>query len=91
MTAPTDAQPALEPLAGPSTSSANGTNGTSAEVDAEEELCFICAEPVKYYALGPCSHRTCHVCAIRLRALYKKNRCTFCQVRMVLSAGMAPR
>ncbi|KAH8929077.1 hypothetical protein BT69DRAFT_1236398 [Atractiella rhizophila] len=45
----------------------------------EDDLCFICAEPIKFYALGPCSHRTCHVCAIRLRALYKKTECTFCK------------
>lgn len=52
-------------------------------VDGEEEevdTCYICAEPVKYYALGTCSHRTCHVCSLRLRALYKKRECTFCKV-----------
>ncbi|KAH7107659.1 hypothetical protein BKA62DRAFT_684056 [Auriculariales sp. MPI-PUGE-AT-0066] len=41
--------------------------------------CFICAEPVKYYAVSQCNHRTCHVCALRLRALYKKRECTFCK------------
>lgn len=52
-------------------------------VDGEEEevdTCYICAEPIKYYALGTCSHRTCHVCSLRLRALYKKRECTFCKV-----------
>ena len=48
--------------------------------DAEPDLCYICTEPVKYYVLGLCSHRTCHVCALRLRALYKKRECTFCKV-----------
>ncbi|GAA5886958.1 hypothetical protein JCM6882_009398 [Rhodosporidiobolus microsporus] len=42
-------------------------------------VCFICAEPVQYWAVGVCSHRTCHTCAIRLRALYKKKECTFCK------------
>ncbi|KAJ7279657.1 hypothetical protein C8J57DRAFT_136041 [Mycena rebaudengoi] len=42
-------------------------------------ICWICAEPVKYYALSECNHRTCHVCALRLRALYKKTDCTFCK------------
>ncbi|GAA6025087.1 hypothetical protein JCM11491_004775 [Sporobolomyces phaffii] len=41
--------------------------------------CFICAEPVQYWALGRCNHRTCHTCSIRLRALYKKRECTFCK------------
>ncbi|KAF9260823.1 hypothetical protein L218DRAFT_1002324 [Marasmius fiardii PR-910] len=56
-----------------------------ANVDAEREeveeaVCWICAEPVKYYSVSACNHRTCHVCALRLRALYKKRDCTFCKV-----------
>lgn len=48
----------------------------------EQDLCWICAEPIKYYAVSECNHRTCHVCALRLRALYKKLDCTFCKVRI---------
>ena len=48
----------------------------------EQDLCWICAEPIKYYAVSECNHRTCHVCALRLRALYKKLDCTFCKVRV---------
>ncbi|KAI0819043.1 hypothetical protein BC629DRAFT_1466103 [Irpex lacteus] len=44
-----------------------------------EDICFICAEPVKYYSVSVCNHRTCHVCSLRLRALYKKLDCTFCK------------
>ncbi|KAN0116623.1 hypothetical protein V8E52_005767 [Russula decolorans] len=47
----------------------------------EQDLCWICAEPIKYYAVSECNHRTCHVCALRLRALYKKLDCTFCKER----------
>ncbi|KAJ6607239.1 hypothetical protein B0H10DRAFT_2178547 [Mycena sp. CBHHK59/15] len=49
--------------------------------DTEDDvaICWICAESVKYYAVSDCNHRTCHVCALRLRALYKKNDCTFCK------------
>lgn len=57
-------------------SSRMGADGEQEEIDT----CYICAEPVKYYALGTCSHRTCHVCSLRLRALYKKRECTFCKV-----------
>jgi E3 ubiquitin-protein ligase ZNF598 len=46
----------------------------------EIDVCFICAEPVKYYSVSACNHRTCHVCALRLRSLYKKTDCTFCKV-----------
>ncbi|KAH9958342.1 hypothetical protein BC827DRAFT_1345056 [Russula dissimulans] len=54
---------------------------TDPQADAiqEQDLCWICAEPVKYYAVSECNHRTCHVCALRLRALYKKPDCTFCK------------
>ncbi|KXN92886.1 hypothetical protein AN958_07306 [Leucoagaricus sp. SymC.cos] len=45
----------------------------------DEEVCWICAEPVKYWSVSECNHRTCHVCALRLRALYKKTDCTFCK------------
>lgn len=52
---------------------------TEAQEDDSEDLCWICADPVKYYAVSECNHRTCHVCALRLRALYKKLDCTFCK------------
>ncbi|KAF9462675.1 hypothetical protein BDZ94DRAFT_1260488 [Collybia nuda] len=47
--------------------------------DGDADVCWICAEPVKYYSISECNHRTCHVCALRLRALYKKTDCTFCK------------
>ncbi|TFK46669.1 hypothetical protein OE88DRAFT_1714915 [Heliocybe sulcata] len=56
--------------------------GQDAEQTADAEdgsVCWICAEPVKYWSVSECNHRTCHVCALRLRALYKKLDCTFCK------------
>ena len=50
------------------------------DFDAVDTSCWICAEPVKYYSVSECNHRTCHICALRLRALYKKFECTFCKV-----------
>ncbi|KAI0707806.1 hypothetical protein C8Q76DRAFT_746412 [Earliella scabrosa] len=57
---------------------ANGADADAASVD-DSTLCWICAEPVKYWSVSECNHRTCHVCALRLRALYKKLECTFCK------------
>lgn len=57
---------------------------------SEPELCLICAEPVQLYSVAPCNHRTCHVCAVRLRALYKKKECTFCKTAsdmLIISAN----
>ncbi|PVI01331.1 hypothetical protein DM02DRAFT_641943 [Periconia macrospinosa] len=50
------------------------------DADAEEgEVCFICASPVQHLAVAPCNHRTCHICSLRLRALYKTKTCAHCR------------
>lgn len=49
------------------------------EEDTEVEVCFICASPVIHNAIAPCNHRTCHICALRLRALYKTKACAHCR------------
>ena len=51
--------------------------------DTGQELCFICASPVVHLSIAPCSHRTCHICSLRLRALYKTKACAHCRVRSV--------
>ena len=64
--------------------------------DGEDEICFICASPVEHHSVAPCNHRTCHICALRLRALYKTRACAHCRVstpvvgiRQELSDGAA--
>ncbi|KAF1942671.1 hypothetical protein EJ02DRAFT_374995 [Clathrospora elynae] len=47
--------------------------------DPDAEVCFICASPVQHTAVAPCSHRTCHICSIRMRALYKTKACAHCR------------
>lgn len=59
-------------------------NTDAASQDDDTVLCLICAEPVKYYSISECNHRTCHICAVRLRALYKRQDCTLCKVRISL-------
>ena len=49
------------------------------EEDVEAEVCFICASPVVHNSVAPCNHRTCHICALRLRALYKTRACAHCR------------
>lgn len=49
--------------------------------DADDgEVCFICASAVEHTSVSPCNHRTCHICALRLRALYKNKACAHCRV-----------
>jgi E3 ubiquitin-protein ligase ZNF598 len=52
----------------------------SNENEVEAEVCFICASPVVHNSVAPCNHRTCHICALRMRALYKTKDCAHCRV-----------
>ncbi|KAJ1664269.1 hypothetical protein IW140_001023 [Coemansia sp. RSA 1813] len=48
----------------------------------EDNVCFICADTVKFYAVGECNHLTCFRCNLRLRALFKSNACPYCKADM---------
>ncbi|KAK0625423.1 hypothetical protein B0T17DRAFT_617516 [Bombardia bombarda] len=47
--------------------------------DDDAEVCFICANPMLHHSVSPCNHATCHICALRLRALYKNQECPHCR------------
>ncbi|ATY63616.1 Zinc RING FYVE PHD-type [Cordyceps militaris] len=47
--------------------------------DEAEEVCFICANPVAHHSIAPCNHKTCHICGLRMRALYKTKDCAHCR------------
>lgn len=55
------------------------------EDDVEGEVCFICASSVVHISVAPCNHRTCHICALRLLALYKTRACAHCRVSNSIS------
>ncbi|KAI1390426.1 uncharacterized protein F4822DRAFT_235845 [Hypoxylon trugodes] len=55
------------------------TEAEGGEEDVEAEVCFICASPVIHQSVAPCNHRTCHICALRMRALYKNKECAHCR------------
>jgi hypothetical protein len=46
------------------------------------EPCIICAEQVQIYSIGPCNHPVCHLCSLRLIALYKSRHCPLCKVEI---------
>lgn len=60
----------------------HSAEGDDASDDAV--LCFICANPVAYHSIAPCNHTTCHICGLRMRALYKDKNCAHCRVRCAL-------
>lgn len=73
---------------------ATATVGTkevpAATDDADDgEICFICASTVEHTSVSPCNHRTCHICALRLRALYKNRGCAHCRVYLLLAISVA--
>ncbi|KAL2815621.1 hypothetical protein BDW59DRAFT_166689 [Aspergillus cavernicola] len=51
---------------------------TEDDVD-DGDICFICTSKVEHNSVSPCNHRTCHICALRLRALYKNKACAHCR------------
>ncbi|KAI1465559.1 uncharacterized protein F4812DRAFT_436640 [Daldinia caldariorum] len=55
------------------------TEANADQEDAEAEVCFICASPVIHQSVAPCNHRTCHICSLRMRALYKNKECAHCR------------
>ena len=58
-----------------------GTDTQEGAETVEAEVCFICASPVVHQSIAPCNHRTCHICGLRMRALYKNRDCAHCRVR----------
>ncbi|OAA53918.1 Zinc finger, RING/FYVE/PHD-type [Niveomyces insectorum RCEF 264] len=49
------------------------------DTDDDAEVCFICANPVIHHSIAPCNHITCHICALRMRALYRTKDCPHCR------------
>ena len=88
--APTESTAAADTPATPTTTTPDmlkpdtAAESTDAVPHDDGGMCRICAEPVRYYSVSECNHRTCHVCALRLRALWKRQDCTFCKVTSLL-------
>ncbi|GBC02440.1 hypothetical protein RclHR1_04620007 [Rhizophagus clarus] len=70
-------------------SQSNGNSNLNENVDlngnesptpiSTSDVCFICAEPVTYYAVSECNHKFCHLCSLRIRALYENKNCAYCK------------
>lgn len=71
---------AAAPTAAGATAGASAARASAAgEALNDDDVCIICASPIRYAALLPCNHRVCHVCAMRQRALYRKQACLVCR------------
>lgn len=80
--------PASLPKAPVTIPAAGGADGE--EDDVEAEVCFICASPVIHQSVAPCNHRTCHICSLRMRALYKGKECAHCRVCRTSKSDLLP-
>jgi E3 ubiquitin-protein ligase ZNF598 len=71
-----------EILAGPQRKRVESGGGEkrTKEGEVEAEVCWICASPIEHESIAPCNHRTCHICCLRMRALYKDKNCAHCRV-----------
>ncbi len=59
------------------------TTESAVDDSIESDVCFICASPIEHTSIAPCNHQTCHICSLRLRALYKTRACAHCRVSLV--------
>ncbi|KAK3490129.1 hypothetical protein B0T13DRAFT_405591 [Neurospora crassa] len=71
--------PAQDSSSGDSNPTQWKTQQQEAQDDDDAEVCFICANPITHHSVAPCGHSTCHLCALRLRALYKNKDCPHCR------------
>eukprot|EP00743_Colponemidia_sp_Colp-15_P010159 GILK01011158.1.p1 GENE.GILK01011158.1~~GILK01011158.1.p1 ORF type:complete len:503 (+),score=79.27 GILK01011158.1:67-1509(+) len=55
----------------------------------EDDACLICANGIRFFAIGVCDHKlACSMCALRLRLVMKDTACCFCkaeQERIVIT------
>jgi hypothetical protein len=50
-------------------------------VEEGHEMCLTCCNPIRYFAVGMCNHRSiCSLCVIRMRSLYGETECPLCKV-----------
>ncbi|KAK3384936.1 hypothetical protein B0H63DRAFT_543017 [Podospora didyma] len=57
----------------------NEAQDGAANDDDDADVCFICANTIIHHSVSPCNHVTCHICALRMRALYKDKTCPHCR------------
>jgi hypothetical protein len=63
----------------------SNTSGKAVDDSPEGDVCFICASTIEHTSTAPCNHQTCHICSLRLRALYKTRACAHCRVSKNIS------
>jgi hypothetical protein len=67
------------------------TVNAASEEDEEPEFCLLCADPIRFYAVGECNHHgICSKCSMRMRLLLDDHNCPMCKQpleRVVVSSS----
>ncbi|POM62444.1 Avr1b-1 Avirulence-like protein [Phytophthora palmivora] len=71
-----------------------GASSSTPEEDDEPEFCLLCADPIKFYAVGECNHHgICSRCSMRMRLIMDDRNCPMCKQpleRVVVSSSPRP-
>ncbi|XP_013417528.1 E3 ubiquitin-protein ligase ZNF598 [Lingula anatina] len=55
---------------------------SSKTTDNTQDVCPLCNEEIKYFAIGKCNHPVCFKCATRMRVLCQQNYCAICRAEL---------
>eukprot|EP00644_Phytophthora_capsici_P014024 jgi/Phyca11/13222/fgenesh1_pg.PHYCAscaffold_3_\ len=70
------------------------TSTSTPEEDEDLEICLLCADPIKFYAVGECNHHgICSKCSMRMRLIMDDRNCPMCKQpleRVVVSSSPRP-
>jgi len=48
-------------------------------IKSMDGVCDLCCREATTWAIGPCDHPVCHLCAIKMRLLSGRNECVVCR------------
>ncbi|EGZ25536.1 hypothetical protein PHYSODRAFT_359492 [Phytophthora sojae] len=98
-----DKAPAAKPKRKKRPAKKNASNANAAaaaqasaaeEEDDEPEFCLLCADPIRFYAVGECNHHgICSRCSMRMRLIMDDRNCPMCKQpleRVVVSSAPRP-
>ncbi|GMF57484.1 unnamed protein product [Phytophthora fragariaefolia] len=92
-------RPAKKSAAATGSDAAGGGGAAAAVAIAEEEeeeleFCLLCADPIRFYAVGECNHLgICSRCSMRMRLIMDDRNCPMCKQpleRVVVSGAPRP-
>ncbi|KAF1774396.1 Zinc finger, C2H2-like [Phytophthora cactorum] len=76
------------------TAQETAASASTPEEDDEPDFCLLCADPIKFFAVGECNHHgICSKCSMRMRLIMDDRNCPMCKQpldRVVVSSTSQP-